>query len=285
MFMTIVLILTVLSAAGVTYALGGFHSWAFLVELPLFLILFYFLFVALTLAAIYLYGKLQEDLEQPARENPKMRRLVDPTVRFIFQVLRVKFQVSGMEKLPKEGRMMLVCNHISILDPLSLHRVFPKSQLAFISKQENNKLPIVNSLMHGTNCQMLNRENDREALTVILRCIDILKEDAASIAVFPEGYTSLNGHLQPYRNGVFKIAQRAKVPVVVCTLEGTRDVFQNFLHLRSSVVKVDLLQVIPVEELKGTTKELGDRVHVLMEQNLGFWGTPMLEGARKVDPA
>ena len=35
--------------------------------------------------------------------------------------------------------------------------------------------------------QMLNRENDREALKTIVTCIRLLKDDEVSIGVFPEG--------------------------------------------------------------------------------------------------
>lgn len=178
-----------------------------------------------------------------------------------------------MEKLPQHGRFLLVCNHLSILDPVMLLGCLRTGQLAFISKRENNKLPVVNKLMHKTLCQLINRENDRDALLTILTCVDILKQDKANIAVFPEGYTSRDGRLQPFRNGVFKIAQRAKVPIVVCTIRGTPAVFRNFLHLRHSHVYLDLLAVIPPEELKGQTKEVGDRVHAIMAMDLESRGS------------
>lgn len=280
MIMAIVLILTVLCTLAVTYGLGGFGSWFFAWELPLFGILFYAAFVGLALGVIWCICRSRVRLDEPSREDPVIRRLIYHVADFIFHVLRTRVEVSGLEKLPREGRMVLVCNHISLLDPVALVKVFRKSQLAFISKRENQTFPIVNYLMQGVNCQLLNRENDREALTVILKCIDLIKADACSIAVFPEGYTSLNGHLQPFRNGVFKIAQRAKVPVVVCTLEGTRDIFRNFLHLRRTRVILKLVDTVSPEDFKGT-KELGDYIHAMMEANLGFWGTPMLEGTRK----
>ena len=55
----------------------------------------------------------------------------------------------------------------------------------------------------------------------------------------------------------------------MCTLQGTAEVFRNFLHLRRSHVYLNLLEVIPAEDLKGTTKEIGDRVHADMSKILG----------------
>ena len=124
--------------------------------------------------------------------------------------------------------------------------------------------------MHMTLCQMINRENDREALKTILQCISILKEDRASICVFPEGYTSEDGLLHPFRPGVFKIAQKAKVPIVVVTLQNTQHVFHNAKRLRPTKVHLHLVDVIPPEELEGVTAvDLSARVHAMMAADLG----------------
>ena len=129
---------------------------------------------------------------------------------------------------------------------------------------------VVGKFMHKTLCQLVNRENDREALKTILKCIQILKEDKASICVFPEGYTSKDGKLHHFRSGVFKIAQKANVPIVICTLQNTNKVFSNVLKLKSTDVHLHIVDVIPAEELKGVTAvEVGDRVHGLMAEDLG----------------
>jgi 1-acyl-sn-glycerol-3-phosphate acyltransferase len=129
---------------------------------------------------------------------------------------------------------------------------------------------LVGKLMHKILCQLINRENDREALKTILRCVDILKNDQASVAVFPEGYTSMDEKLHPFRAGAFKIALKAKVPVVVCTLQNTQKIFHNALRLRPTDVHLHLLEVIPVEEVERLTAvELSHRVHKLMADDLG----------------
>ena len=97
-----------------------------------------------------------------------------------------------------------------------------------------------------------------------------MKDDAVSIGVFPEGYTSLDGLLHPFRHGVFKIAQKAKVPIVVCTLRNTQYVFKNARKLRPTDVYLDVVDVIPAEELAEVTAvDVGNRVHKLMADNLG----------------
>ena len=129
---------------------------------------------------------------------------------------------------------------------------------------------LVGKLMHKIMCQLINRENDREALKTILTCVDMLNQDMASIAVFPEGYTSMDGLLHPFRSGVFKIAQRAKVPIVVCTLQNTNKVFRNILRLKSTDVHLHLVGVLTPEEIAGRTAvDVGNQVHAMMAEDLG----------------
>ena len=69
---------------------------------------------------------------------------------------------------------------------------------------------------------------------------------------------------------MFKIAQKANVPIVVCTLQGTRNIFPNLKKLRTTPVELHLVEVIPAEELKGKTAvEIGDRVYESMIADLG----------------
>jgi len=76
--------------------------------------------------------------------------------------------------------------------------------------------------------------------------------------------------LSPFRHGMFKIAQKADVPIVVCTLRGTTDLFRNIKRLKRTYVQLHLVEVIPAEELKGKTAvEIGERVHAIMARDLG----------------
>ena len=81
---------------------------------------------------------------------------------------------------------------------------------------------------------------------------------------------SLDGKLRHFRGGVFKIAQKAGVPIVVCTLRNSKQAMDRLLKLKSSQVEVHLVDVIPAAELKGiTTVEIGERVYEMMIGDLG----------------
>lgn len=204
------------------------------------------------------------------KENRFMRAIVYPYVELAMRLFLVRLKTEGLEQTPAEGRFMLVCNHQQLADPCVLLYCFRKSQLAFISKKENGEMPLVNKFLHALRCQMLDRDNDRQALRVILNCIKMLKEDEASVAVFPEGYTSRDGKLHRFRSGAFKIAQKAEVPIVVCTVNGTARLFHNIKRLKRTDVRLSLVGVIAPEELKGKhTNEIADRVYEMMIADLG----------------
>ena len=186
------------------------------------------------------------------------------------RVIRLHIHTKGLEKTPKDGRFMLVCNHTSLADPVILLHCFAKSQLAFISKRENASMFLVGNAMHKILCQPITRENDREALKTILKCIQLIKEDEASIAVFPEGYIHPDKKLHPFRSGVFKIAQKTQVPIVVCTLKNTPQVFTNLPKLKRTDVDLHLVDVIQPEQYAGmNTVALGNWVYQMMAEDLG----------------
>ena len=215
-------------------------------------------------------GRVDPAKEQDG-DDPYIRTIVKLYAPAVFKLLGCKIETTGTEKLPKDGRFLLVCNHLYDLDPGIPLAVFPNAQLAFISKKENLQKPIVGPLMLKIQCQLIDRENDRAALKTILKCISILREDKANIAVFPEGGIIKDGYLlHDFRPGVFKIAQKAEVPIVVCTLNGTQNIMENGKKFRRTRIDFHLLEVIPAAELKGIpTTQIADRIHSLMAEDLG----------------
>lgn len=242
-----------------------------------------FYLLGLLIAFLFLWGICaMVDLEEPQEEDsPFYRAVMHIYVEALISLVGIRLHTKGLEKTPKEGRFLLVCNHLFLADPALLLHAFKKSRLAFITKKENQSMFIVGKIMHKILCQPLDRENDRAALKTILKCISLIKEDKVSVGVFPEGYTSKDGKLHHFRSGAFKIAQKANVPIVVCTLQNTRMIFKNLAKLKKTDVELHLVEVIPPQELKGkTTVEISDRIYEMMISDLGeeFRENPEIQG-------
>ena len=211
------------------------------------------------------------DTDKPQEKDSKFYRLMAKYyMRMLFPMAGVRFHVQGMEKLPKDGRFMMVCNHIHDLDAGVLLHCFADSQLRFIAKREIKDMFVVGPVLHKLGCQLINRENDREALKTIIKCIQIIKDDEGSVMVFPEGYVSIDGTLKHFRPGVFKIAQKANVPVVICTIKGTKEVFPNLKRLKRSHIHMHLVEVISAQQVKeATTLDLAEQVYEYMIADMG----------------
>lgn len=249
---------------------GSFASLGWLWMLPVGFVAAFLAQAVLIFLIVWILSKTI-DLSKPQKEDSKFFRwLIGILAEAAHTILMMRVHTRGFENVPKDGRFMLVCNHLNDFDPVVLIHHFRRSQLAFISKRENGSRFIVGTLMHRIMCQPINRENDREALKTILNCIRLLKEDKVSIGVFPEGYTSLDHKFHNFRPGVFKIAQKAQVPIVVCTLTNTFKVMGNLKKLKPTDIELHLLAVIPPEELEGvTTVDIANRIHAMMAEDLG----------------
>lgn len=271
MLLRFIVMVSMALAAIVGLPLGIFESAHWLWVYPLLTV--GFILIGALIGYVYLLimcKAVKLDVEQE-RDDPRYRRMVELYLDSVLPVVRVGVKTKGLNKVPKDGRFLLVCNHCNDADPLVILRELSGHQLAFISKKENREMFIIGPLMHKLMCQMIDRENDREALKTILKCIRLLKEDQVSIAVFPEGHISVpDRKLHRFRPGVFKIAQKAEVPIVVCTLKNTRTLVSNVQHLRPTNVELTVVDVIEPEKIKGVpTTELAEQIYRMMAEDLG----------------
>ena len=170
---------------------------------------------------------------------------------------RIHLHPKGLEKLP-QGRFLLICNHRSKLDPITTWYMLRKYDLAYISKEKNFRVPFWGNIIRKCCFLPIDRENARNAMKTVAEAINLLKNDEVSVAVYPEGTRNYGEDLLPFRNGVFKIAQKANVPIVICGLKGADEIKNNF-PLHRSDVYFEVLDVLPPEIANSMhTNEIGD---------------------------
>lgn len=262
--------ISLLAAALLCVGVGAFAGLTWIWVLPLGCLVMFLLLAGLWFLLLQAMARGADMEQKQEKESRAYRWVLQNTIAALLPILGVRVHREGFHQEIPQGRFLLVCNHLHDIDPAILLRYFPKSQLAFIAKREVAAMPLVGPFLKKTMGQFVNRENDREALKTILECIRLIKEDQVSVAVFPEGYVSLDHRLHPFRPGVFKIAQKAKVPVVVCTLRDTYTALAKVKKLQGADIHLHLVGIIPAEELEGvTTVEVAHRVHDMMAADLG----------------
>jgi len=203
------------------------------------------------------------------KKNSKFyRKLLYLNTWLIIRFLRIKVDVKGMEKIPQNTRFLLVGNHRSNFDPIITWNVFKQYDLAFISKESNFKIPIFGRFIRKCCFMAIDRENPKNALKTVINASELLKNNEVSVAVYPEGTRNKkNKELLPFHNGVFKISQKAKVPIVIVAIDGTELIHKNF-PLKKSLIKMEVLNVIYPREVEiMQTKQIGEQVKTALLQS------------------
>ena len=135
------------------------------------------------------------------------------TIALYLRLARVEIRVRGKDKVPKNSNFLLVSNHLSDHDFMSMLTVLRGRSVAFVSKPENFNYPIAGKYLHKGGFLPINREEAREALTTIREVGNRMKTLPISYGVFPEGTRNrqIEG-LLPFREGVFLMAKRRVCP-------------------------------------------------------------------------
>lgn len=270
MLIRLFMLLSLILSAVVSLLIGAFESYHWLWAMPSLALGFFVVMLCCLYGYVHLlYRRVDTSVEQDG-DDPLYRKVVEVLVESLLPFVSLNVKSKGVEKVPAEGRFLLVCNHTCDLDPAPILYALPKRQLAFIAKKEVRDFYLIGAFLHKIQGQFINRENDREALKTIIKCIQIIKEDKGSVAVFPEGRIHDDRKFHHFRPGVFKIAYKTKVPVVVCTLKNNRDMLKNLLHCKGTDVQFTVLEVIQPEEfLDIPTTELAERCYQIMAADLG----------------
>ena len=118
-------------------------------------------------------------------------------------------------------------NHRSNFDPMVQWWVLRRWPLAFVSKPSNMRKFVIGPFVRRCCFLPIDRENARNALTTINAAANLIRAHVCSFAIYPEGTRSKSGELLPWHAGSLKIAQKANVPIVVGTVEGTERIARN----------------------------------------------------------
>ena len=221
------------------------------------------LLFALTLFVISLL------LRDPDAYSPFCAAMVKYAGGLTSALFRIRIHVSGIDRLPAGTRWLLVCNHRSNHDPLVTLWVLRNHKFAFILKPSLASALMVGPFVRKAGCLPIDRENDREALKTILTAAKRIKAGELSYCIYPEGTRSGSTELLPFRNGAFKLGQRAQSPIVVAAIRGTERVSRNF-PWRATDVYMDFCADYDPETCKKlSTIELGDRSRMYIEAACG----------------
>ena len=171
----------------------------------------------------------------------------------LLRLAGVTVTVTGKENIPQGRPCVFVGNHRSYYDiPLVLTQL--DKPHALVSKKEVAKIPLVRGWMRLLHCVFLDREDPRKAMTALNEAIDLVKK-GYSLTIFPEGTRNkgAEGSLLEFKSGAFRVATKAKAPIVPLAITGSRDIMENH-HMFMHPAHVTIRVLEPIET-EGLTKE------------------------------
>jgi 1-acyl-sn-glycerol-3-phosphate acyltransferase len=176
------------------------------------------------------------------------------------RIAGVTAEAEGLENIPS-GTCIFVANHSSNTDPPSIVGVIPR-RVALLLKKSLLSIPIVGPAFRMGDFIAIDRENPEKALASIKLAVGRAKGGLSFLA-FPEGTRSRNGRLQPFKQGVFRMAIEAKLPIVPVACAGAQRILpRDHFWINPGRMMIHFCPVIDAADFVPSQKaELSRRVH------------------------
>ncbi len=165
-----------------------------------------FLFIAALNAAvaIYIFSLLPEFL---------MRFLAWLAINVVYRI-----RPTGLENIPAKGPAVVVCNHVSFMDPIILGGSIARP-MRFVMYYKIFQMPFLSFIFRNAKAiPIASRAEDEELMNAAFEKVDAELAAGNIVCIFPEGGLTTDGEIQRFKPGIEKIIARRPVPVVPVAL-------------------------------------------------------------------
>jgi 1-acyl-sn-glycerol-3-phosphate acyltransferase len=142
-------------------------------------------------------------------------------LRFIaFVLTRVvyRFRIRDAEHIPATGPAIVICNHVSFVDPVLLMAASPRP-IRFLMDHRIFRIPVLGWLFRRAKAIPISPKNeDPQAYEAAFEAADRVLAEGDLLGIFPEGSITYNGELMPFKGGIMRILERRPTPVVPVAL-------------------------------------------------------------------
>lgn len=180
------------------------------------------------------------------------RGLVKIYYKFMFCM-----DIQGEEHIPKEGGVVLCCNHMSNLDPTTM-AAFVKRPVRYIAKKELFEKRWSAKLLSALGAFPVDRQTtDMKALKTAIK----LLKNGEALGIFAEGTRVKEGEAKAAKAGVALFALKGEAPIVPICIS-SKYKFRSIVHIRYG-------EPIYLDEYKGqkvTTEMMEEITEKVMEK-------------------
>jgi len=146
-----------------------------------------------------------------------------PSIAFWFN-----WRFEGMEHIPREGPVLVACNHISYFDPLAHAYMMVKAgrHARFLAKRELYGNWFLRRVLEGAHQIPVDRGSG--SMAPVASAVKALRAGEAVI-VYPEGTVTRNPDSTPMqgRTGIARLTLSSQVPVIPIAVWGSQHVWQR----------------------------------------------------------
>ncbi|RYL94872.1 1-acyl-sn-glycerol-3-phosphate acyltransferase [Sporolactobacillus sp. THM7-4] len=138
-----------------------------------------------------------------------------PLVRLFYKFC-FRYEVSGSENIPKDGAVLICCNHLSDFDP-PLVGISTSRVMSFLAKEELFRIPLFGRLIKMLHAVPIRRgSGDRAAIRTALN----LLRSGHTLLIFPEGHRNRSNRLKKGLPGAGFFALNTDAAVIPCAIIG-----------------------------------------------------------------
>ena len=202
------------------------------------------------------------------RDEGTAFRMVRQCARSVLQLSACRVSVQHAERVPTDGSVMFVSNHVSLADAAVLLAALP-FDVRFVANHAFAQYPLLGAAIRAASASIVDRGSWRSRAECGQAMAQALPS-GRSLLVFPEGGTSDDGVLGPFRSGAFRAAARSGRPVVPIVIRGTRAMCPPGTYWLSNVaVAVELLAPIEARDAsRDAVHELKARAAAAMQRSI-----------------
>jgi 1-acyl-sn-glycerol-3-phosphate acyltransferase len=167
---------------------------------------------------------------------------------------------------PPDTSCVFASNHQSLYDIPVIFSSLPQS-LRIIAKASLGKFPFIGWHLRWAGHLLLNRDDRGPA---VLKKMQAMISDRASLIIFPEGTRSVDGTVGAFKGGVFLMAIDSGLPVVPLSISGTRPVLlRGRLMTRPGDVTLTIHPPSPTAGMtRADARALSEKVRAVIEADV-----------------
>jgi 1-acyl-sn-glycerol-3-phosphate acyltransferase len=196
------------------------------------------------------------------KSGHRYHRILRRWSRALLWLFGVRTTIRGVEHIDRSRNYVYLANHSSYLDIIALGATIP-DEIRFVFKRELARIPLFGWTLALGPYILMDRTDPRNAMASIEVAAKQIRE-GASVAIFPEGTRTSDGHLAPFKRGGFLLALKSGVPMVPVAIKGTYQLLnRNDRKVRPGHVEIVIGTPISYEQELTRPEEtaLQNRIH------------------------